>query len=689
MAYVSIKLDPGVDTEETATYNAAGYSETAFGRFRKGLFEKLGGWTRYYPLAISGVGKALHAWQDLNQTKHLAIATTTELDVITEGVLQSITPQVFDSSVAPDFTAVSGDNTITIADANISDVTADDAVEFLTPVSIGGIILSGTYQIATTLGGTGYTIEARAPATANENNAGTVPEFVTVLDSSTITVNFADHGLSPGALFIAPISTGVGGLIVLGKYVVISAATPDQFTISATTAATSGDTQDMNGGNASLRYRIALGPGGAGLGYGVGGYGLGPYGLGGGAGSAQTGTPLVATDWTLDNWGELLLANPEGGAIYFWGPLSGFINASAIVPGPQYNNGMFVSMGQQQIIAYGSSIKAYEDTVLGGIGEYQDPLWYQWCDLSNFFEWTPLATNQAGGARLPSGSRIVGGANTKNRNLLWSDIELWTLTYVNQPLIYVPNKVGDKCGLIGKHAWAAYADAVYWMSDNNFFVYAGGGVLPVPCTVWDAVFQDLDRSNSSKVVCGSNSDFTEIWWFYPSASGGTGNNDRSVKYNVIEGTWDIMPFGRLAWIDRNILGNPIAISATGGLIFAHESGYNDDGNPMMPRMLTGNFALNENQDFMTIDEFVPDFKWGTYAGLEDAQISITLWLRETPGEDPVSNGPYLVTKQTKYVTMDPAIRAKLVAVEISSNDTDSFWRLGLLRVRQAAAGRQG
>jgi hypothetical protein len=685
MSYISIRLDPGLDVEETATYGAAGFNEMDYGRFRNGLFEKLGGWTKYYPLSVSGTGKALWAWQDLDATQHLAAATTTEVDVITDDMLQVITPQELLTNPAPDFTVAMGDATVEIVDAGITNVTDADSVEFLTPVSVGEIILSGTYRITSRTGAHSYTIEARAPAIAAETNGGAVPEFTTTLNSSIVSVELEAHNQAVGNQVVFPLPTTVGGIVVQGLYSVLSITSVDVFTIAVSTAATSGATVQMNGGDVGFRYSISATPAGGGLGYGLGDYGEGAYGLGGGAGSDQVGDPLVATDYTLDNWGELLLLNPEGRGIYYWGAKSGFLNAALITEGPQYNNGMFVSMGQQQIIAYGSSIKAYET---GGIGEYQDPLWYQWCDLSNFFDWTPRATNQAGGLRLPSGSKIVGGGNTKNRNLLWSDLELWSLTYVNQPLIYVPNKVGDKCGLVGKHAWAAYGDAVYWMSNNNFFVYSGAGVQPIPCTVWDDVFQDLDRANIHKVVCGSNSDFTEIWWFFPSRSIGSGAPDKAVKYNIIEGTWDTMPFGRFAWIDRSILGNPIAISST-GILYSHEDGYNADDAPLTPRMLTGNFALNENQDFVHVDEFVPDFKWGLEDGSQSAQISITLWTRETPGEDPIANGPYLVTQDTTYVTMDPPLRAKLIQVEASSADTDSFWRMGLLRFRQAPAGRQG
>ncbi len=686
MSYISVKLDPGLDVEETATYNAAGYAEMDYGRFRRGLFEKLGGWTKYSPISVSGTGKALWAWQDLNGAQHLAAATTTEVDVFTSGSIQAITPQELRTNPTPNFSITIGDATVTVNDPGVTNVTANDSVEFLTPIALGDRILSGTYRITTRTGAHTYTFEARENALATEAAGGAVPVFTTIANSATVSVALDAHGQSVGNQVVFPLATTVGGVVVQGLYTVLSITSAGIFTIAVTTAATSGATVSMNTGLAALRYSITGTPPGGGLGYGLGDYGEGAYGLGGGGSGDQVGTGVVATDYSLDNWGELLIINPENRGIYYWGANGGFSNATLITEGPQYNTGAFISMGQQQIIAYGSSIKAYES---GGIGEYQDPLWFQWCDLSNFFDWTPTAVNQAGGLRLPSGSKIVGGANTKNRNLLWSDLELWSLTYVNQPLVYTPNKVGDKCGLVGKHAWTAYSDAVYWMGNNNFFVYSGAGVLPIPCTVWDDVFQDLDRANISKVVCGSNSDFTEIWWFFPSLSGGTGAPDKAVKYNIIEGTWDTMPFGRLAWIDRSILGNPIAIAATGGIIYSHESGKNADDAAMMPRFLTGNFALDENETFIHVDEFVPDFKWGLEDGSENAQISITLWTRETPGADPVANGPYLVTKDTSYVTMDPPLRAKLVQVEVSSTDVDSFWRLGLLRFRQAPAGRQG
>lgn len=760
MPIAAIRLQAGLDTEATPTYDSAAYDVTEYGRFRAGLFEKLGGWTRFYPFAVDGVTRDIHAWQDLNRIKHLAVGTTTELDVITEGVLIEITPQELETDAEPDFTTASGDATVEIDDPNISNVTSYDSVELLTPVAVSGLILSGVYPIATRTGTTSYTIEARANATATRANTtinsitqanpavvgydgadnwangdlvyisgvvgmtevnggiftvanvdtgantfelsgvdslgfgayvsggilspAQVPEFTTTLDSAVITVRLADHAQSVGNVVVFPVATSVGGLSVEGKYNVLSTPTIDTFTISAAEAATSAATAVMNGGQVAFRYYIALAPGVAGLGYGLGDYGEGAYGLGGGAGSDQRGAPMAAANYSLDNWGELLLANPEDRGIFYWGPREGLLNAKLINEAPLYAHGMFVSQSQQQVIAYGASINAWET---GGIGVYQDPLLIAWCDISNFFQWTPDATNQARNFRIPTGSEIVGGLATKNRNLIWTDLALWGQIYSGPPYVYATNQIADECGLIGKHAAASYGDAVYWMGKNNFFVYAGAGVQTIPCTVWDFVFQDLDRDNEHLCIAEPNSDFTEIAFSFPSVSGGTGLPDKTVVYNIVERVWYTWPFGRLAWAGRSVLGNPIGVQPN-GLILAHEDGYDADGSPITPRMRTGYFYIEESQDFVTVDRLIPDFRFGKFGAAQNAQISLTLYSVETPGQTPLVNGPYLVTQATEYITLDPPVRNKQFALEISSSDIGSFWRLGLVRFRWAPDGRR-
>jgi hypothetical protein len=319
MPWGTVKLQPGTNVELTPTLNRAAYVETAMGRFKAGVFQKLGGWQKFFDGAVGGTPRALHAWQDLNGTKRLAVGTTTTLTVIgTTGIPAVITPQTLESDFSPDFSTIDGVAIVEISDVNISGLTTDVAVYFRTPVSVGGLILSGLYRIVTITGASSYTIEAMSNATSTVNNAGTIPEFTTTSGSAEIDVDLPAHGQEVGNVVVFDVPTSVGGVTVEGKYTVTSVTSADVFSIIGSTSATSTDTVPMNGGEAGLTYYIALGPVPAGVGYGVGGYGEGAYGLGTSSTGVQVGTPITATDWTLDNWGEILFACPENGGIYWW-----------------------------------------------------------------------------------------------------------------------------------------------------------------------------------------------------------------------------------------------------------------------------------------------------------------------------------------------------------------------------------
>jgi hypothetical protein len=683
-----VVLVPGANVERTPTLNQTGYLRTAMGRFKDGLFQKLGGWTKYFSGAFPGTVKSLWAWQDLNQIKWLSVASTTAVTVVATGVPQVITPQVLQSDFTPDFSTTNGSNSVEVVDPNISGLTTDVVVEFRTPISVGGLILSGTYSIATITGADSYTIEAGANATATVANGGAVPEFVTTTGSATVAVNLNDHGQTRGNIVVFPVATSVGGVTVQGKYTVTAVNSVNQFTITASTAATSNATVSMNAGDARINYHIALGPTASGVGYGVGGYGEGAYGKGTSSTGVQTGTPITADDWTQDNWGEILIACPKSMGIYYWQPGTGYQNLALIPNGPLFNDGAFISMAQQQVIAWGSSIDA---RIGGGIGIYQDPLLVQWSTIGDFFDWEPRADNFARNLRIPTGSRCVGGGATKNRNLIWTDLDVYTLNFNSGDSVYTPNRVGSNCGLIGMHAWAQYADTVYWMGVGNFFSYSGSGVAPLECPIWDAVFQDINPTYQHRVVAGSNGDFSEIWFWYPSLAS-NGELDKGVKYNVTQGTWDFDIPPRCAWVDRSVLGNPIGAS-NAGIVYSHESGFDDDGNPITPIMETGDFYLSEGQDFCFIDEVWPDFKWGPFGGSETAQIQVTLLCRDEPGEDYREYGPFVVNKSSPFISPFDSDgitrpRARQAALRVSSIDVGSFWRLGKIRFRYAVDGRR-
>lgn len=682
MPFGSVTLRPGINTEATPTLNEAGYSVSSLGRFRAGLFEKLGGFTKFYANVVGSFIRALLAWQDLLTSKHLAFGATAELGIITSGALSNITPQTTTTNTTISFSTTAGSNLVTVTDTVTIDQTFYNCVELLTPVSVGGIILSGVYPIKVALSTTTYQIEAATAATSSVVHGGAVPVFTTVLGTSDVLVTLNDHAVAIADVATFPVSTSVGGCTIIGNYAVTAVPTANTFRITAAQLATASTSGTMNGGQVRFFYYIAVGPLPSSSGYSVGTYSGGTYSVGSSP-SGTTGTPITTTDWSLANWGEILLACPTNSGIYYWEPNGGFTAPALVGTAPSRNTGIFISNAQQILICFGS-------TEINKIGMSQDPLLVKWSDSGDYTNFAVSSRTQAGSFRIPSGSMLVGGMAVSQRNLLWTDRDLWEMGYLGPPLVYGFNQIGAGCGLIGMHAATQMRDAVYWMGISNFYVLTGSGVSVIPCTVWDVVYQNLDTANQRKCFAAADTPFNEVFFFYPSLSGGTGECDSYVKLNITEpgNPWDFGPMSRLAWIDQSVLGNPIgaAPSGAGSLIYQHETSPDADGNPLNASFTTGYFYIAEGEEFAFVDQVLPDMKWGTYAGAQTAQVQLTFHMVDFPGDTPRDYGPYNVTQATQYVTT--RMRGRQMAVTASSNDVGSFWRLGKIRYRYQPDGRR-
>lgn len=687
MPFGAVVLKPGVSVDTTPTQNQAGIQTSQLIRFRDQLAQKYGGWQKFYPFAVGGIPRDLHAWQDLNGADHLSIGTTTQFSIITDGALQNITPQTLLSNFAPNFSTVINTPTITIVDPNISTLTTFDSVFFNTPVSVGGLILSGLYPIAQVTGTHSYQITAAKNATATVNNGGAVPVFSTLSGSAIVNVLLNNNGLAVGDIIVFQIPTTFSGVTITSHYPATVITDANNFSIQVNTQATATGSHAMNGSNAQLLYFIALGPPAVGVGYGLGGYGLGGYGTGVTI-PVQTGTPITATDWTSDNWGELIVGCPANNGIFYYDPTGGFLNMSLVTSGPVFNSGIFVSTSQQILIAYGSSLLQGSGGSAPKIGVVQDPMLVQWSDSENFLDWTPTQANFAGNFRIPIGSMIMAGMAVANQNLIWTDLDLWAMNFIDQPDVYGFNKIGAGAGAAGRHAVMQLRGSVYWMGRTNFYAYDGGGVRVIPCPVWDAVFQNINTAFLQNVRAMPNTPFNEAGWFYPSLASSSGENDSYVKFNITEpgAPWDYGTLARSAWIDQTVFGTPIAANP-GGVIYQHEQTNDADGSPLVASFQTTYFYLSEGEEFVTVVQVIPDMIWGTYAGSAgSAQIQLTFLVVNYPGETPRQYGPYTVTQATKFITT--RFRGRQVALKLQSADLNSFWRLGKIRFTFAKQGRR-
>jgi len=480
-------------------------------------------------------------------------------------------------------------------------------------------------------------------------------------------------------------------------------------TVSAVTSGTLAVGQLIKGTNvAAETYITALGTGTGGTGtytvspsQTVGSTTITSYGTyfnPGGTVSIATYTGITAGDWTLDNWGEFLLASPNntptdpgqpdnqlyGGPIFYWQPGSGTPVAQIIPTAPPANHGIFVSMPQRQLIAWGSTFN--------GI---QDPLLIRWSDVGNFNVWAGTLTNQAGSYRIPKGSRIVGCIQGPQQGLVWTDLAIWAMQYVGQPYIYSFNEIGNGCGLIAPKAAASLGGVVYWMSQSQFFRLSGSGIEPVPCPIWDVIFQDIDSDHLDKIRIAPNSRFGEISWFYPIV-GSNGIPTKYVKYNVYMNQWDFGTLTRTAWINQSVLGPPIGagpvVGGSGlGYLVQHETSYDavDATNqpaPMNSSFTTGYFQLAEGDLLTFIDQFWPDAKWGLYGSEnQNAMLKLTFYVANYATDTPTAYGPFDLSTAVEYVT--PRLRGRLVALKFESTDTGSFWRLGNMRYRFQQDGK--
>ena len=680
MPHASLKLVPGVNQNRTPALNEAAISTSQLIRFVPdaqgiGLPQKLGGWTKYFANPISSIIRCLWAWADANDKKYLAIGAVDLLETLSENILRDITPRTETYNVGVDVDTVSGSNEVTI---NItgSNITSYDSVYIQTQISVGGLVLFGMYQCSA-IGANSFNIYATdvlgqpAYATATITTGGAVPVYDTTSGSSIVLVTLADHGYVVGDTFTALVSTDVAGITIYGNYLIVQINSTGTFSIQTSNAANASDTADMNGGDARYEIFIGDGPLPLGTGYGVGPYGVGGYGTGV-TPTANPGTSITATDWSLDNWGSVLIANPFEDVIYQWNPLINPTVASVITNAPTANTGCFVAMPQRQIIAYGSTFNGIIDHLL-----------VRWCDVENYDDWIASVTNQAGSYRIPRGSRIVGGIQGPQQGLIWTDTALWSMQYIGQPYIYSFNEVGTGCGLIGQKAAGTLNGSVYWMGPSQFYVLAGSGVESIYCPVWDVIFQDIDLTNVNKIRFAANSLFNEVAWYYPTTSS-NGEVAKYVKYNKGLGQWDFGTLGRTAWINQSVLGNPIGASPE-RYIYQHETSPNADGQPMLSSFQTGYFALSEADVKTFIDQVWPDMKWGYYGGTQNANVQITFYYTDYAGQTPLVSGPFTVTQSTQYVT--PRFRGRLVSIAISSSDINSFWRLGNIRYRLQPDGK--
>ena len=385
-------------------------------------------------------------------------------------------------------------------------------------------------------------------------------------------------------------------------------------------------------------------------GYGGGFYGVGFYGTE----RLEQGAYGEATVWSLDNWGEYLVAcSTADGRLLEW-QLNTANDAAAIANAPINNSGLVVT----------------EERFLFALGAGGNPRKVQWCDREDNTLWTPAATNEAGDIELQTSGQIMQGIRTRGQTLVITDIDAHSFTYIGGQFVYSLQRVGSSCGATSRKAAASVDEGVFWMGQRGFFNYSGGAVRELPCEVADYVFNDINRNQISKVSAVSNQQYNEIWWFYPSAS--SIENDRYVMFNYAEGHWNIGQLARTSGVDRGVFASPIWAAAD-GKTYNHEFGLNYDGASVFAE--SGPISLGNGDTVMRAINLLPDEK-------TQGDVTATFKTRFYPNDTETSHGPYSMANPTPVRFTGRQMRMRIDGAR------QADWRVGVMRLDASAGGRR-
>jgi len=549
----------------------------------------------------------------------------------------------------------------------------------------------------------------------------------TTTSSTTVTIHKGSHGLLAGRYITLSSVTVTGASDFTAaelqqSYEILTAAT-DSFTIQASRA--EGGSGMSAAGAATVNPYVVVGPTFQTLGYGwsTSTWGASTWGT-------ERSTSSVVLDpgnWSLDNFGEVLVATIRDGETFTWN--AGASNARTIraskstssfstSANPTASRLTQVSDRDRHLFHFGTETTIGDPTT-------QDPMFIRFSNQEDLNTYTPTATNTAGTFRLDKGNKIVGAVSGKDYTLVLTDSSAYVIQFVGPPFTFSIRQVGTNCGLIGQHALTYSDGKVFWMSGEGGFFLFDGTVKSLPCLVEDFVFTTTGDNlglnyNANDVIYGEhNTLYGEVNWFYPKS--GSDQIDRCVTYNYNENLWTTSSLARTSYVDTGVFDVPYAteynktetpvfpdilgITNTYGAstYYAHEVGtdqVNSSGTTSINAFIqSGDFDITQRRSalggstgladyrgdgefFMSVKRFIPDFKVLT------GNSKVTLLLNDYPNNTASSSplGPFTITSTTDKI--DTRARGRLVALKIENDGTGETWRYGTLRLDAQPDGRR-
>ena len=501
--------------------------------------------------------------------------------------------------------------------------------------------------------------------------------------TSTVLVTDSGHGAAKGDFVTFDSFSAVDGLDMNNEFEVTSVVNTAAYTVTHTSTA-SGSTA-AGGGTGNMKYQIGIGPE----------FSVPAFGWGTGTWGASTwNTPrtssnvtLEARNWSLDNFGENLIATVLNGGAFEWKPSLGTsARAVEITNAPTRSRISLVSTPDRHLLFMGTQ------KTIGGTNP-QDDLLIRFSSQEDINTYQPTAENTAGSLRIADGSRIVAAERSRGQLLVWTDTSLHALQFIGPPFTFGLRQLGQNCGIIGSHAGVDINGVSYWMSQDSFFLY-DGSVKKLPCTVEQFIFNNINQTGAENAFAGHNGEFNEIMWFYPR----TGSNEINaiVAYNYLEQTWWTGTLDRTTWIDREVYDNPVAsdylpnttannetilgLSDGATQMFLHETGNNGDGQAITAFVKSGVVQIAEGNEFAFVSKLIPDIED------QEGTLNAKLEFKNYPNNSTSVTKTVTFADDTDFVSLRG--RGREFTVNVVSNTTGTAWRLGTQRFDIQPDGRR-
>ena len=737
MALVEFKFRPGIDKQNTSAGAENRWIDSDNVRFRYGLPEKVGGWSSLVSDSIVGVVRKQHSFVDLDGNRYVALGSDKFLLIYFEGQLHDVTPvkatissvvmsaQDATQEVSLTFSSAhnleSGDiilldNVTVPSGIGLTDAAFEDKLFQVTRVTSSLIaIVTGSQTTTGAAGGGSCSVipyEKVGPAAQSYgygfgigNYGGNVSGVATTTLNGALLADTAGTGGSGTAITLTSVTgfpTGGGTIAVGNELITYTGISSNDLTgitrgtNGTATVGTSNGQAHSSGATVTNATNFS------------------------GFGSAVNASTVVLEPglWSLDNFGQVLIATIANGKTFTWnaGAATPLLNrASTTTSGfatgsnPTASRVTLISPTTRHLIHLGTETTIGDTTT-------QDDMFIRFSDQEDINTYIATSINSAGSQRLQDGTKIVGALKAKETILIWTDNALYTMKFIGSPFTFGFEQVGTNCGLIGKNAAVEIDGSAFWLSPNGFFLF-DGTVKSLPCSVEDFVFNDFDTTKGQQVAAGLNNLFTEVTWYYPSSS--SDFNNKYVVFNYGENCWYTGTEARTSWMDGTIYPAPYAtkysstadgtfpaVIGQDGLgqtkYFEHEIGtdqVNEDGSTtIVPSFIKSfDFDLQQRQRdargrssgpsiageiFLAVRRFVPDFK--TLAG----NAKVTLAVKRYPQQSDTSTSLSPFTIDSSTDKKDTRARGRFVNFKIENDSNGEEWRFGTFKLDIQPDGRR-